>query len=302
MTENTGSILFLGGGSMAADIIRGITADALVLPSQIHVIGRDPEHLQSLHRRYHVSVYNAAGPVMPDIRQPGCDDSIPDPPQCGTVILAVPPQALAEAVAANKKNIPKDALIISVCAGATIARLHALLDHSDTADAHRIIRVMPNTLGITGHGYSSLCPSETATAADTAFAQRLFSSLGEVLMIPEALFDAFTAFSCSSPAYVLQFAQGLIDAGMRAGFTEVTARDIVLENLIGTAEMLRITGDDPAHVVDRMSTPGGITEAAIHVLRTGSISDKMTRDMPAEGINDLLDSAITCGISRAKEL
>ncbi len=282
------NILFLGGGHMAAGIIHGLLDRDAVPASNIYVIGRSLQKLDALRARTGVNTLVSG--------------TAADSPAgvCDTVILAVPPQAAADALAANKRHIPQDALMISVCAGVTIAALEEMLRFpgagsepgSPAADsktgrtaacsgaAPRIIRVMPNTLGRTGHGYSALCASSHASNEDIDCAEALFSPLGRVIRIQEDLFDAFTAFSCSGPAYALEFIGSMTAAGVRAGLSEDASRAFVLENLLGTAGLLQESGEEASAVLDRMCTPGGVTETAVSCLRdagfSGAISDAVS--------------------------
>lgn len=273
------NILFLGGGHMAAGIIHGLLDRDAVPASNIHVIGRSLQKLDALRARTGVNTLVSG--------------TAADSPAgvCDTVILAVPPQAAADALAANKRHIPQDALMISVCAGVTIAALEEMLRFPGAGSelgspaacsgtVPRLIRVMPNTLGRTGHGYSALCASSHASNEDIDCAEALFSPLGRVIRIQEDLFDAFTAFSCSGPAYALEFIESMTAAGVRAGLSEDASRAFVLENLLGTAGLLQESGEEASAVLDRMCTPGGVTETAVSCLRdagfSGAISDAVS--------------------------
>lgn len=276
------NILFLGGGHMAAGIIEGMLARDLIPAADIAVIARDRQKLDILQERTGVRAFTS-------------DD--PDIPRCDAVILAVPPQAAADALTANKKNIPEDALLISVCAGVTTASLEDMLSSFDAADSsdpapvstRRVVRVMPNTLGRTGFGYTALCAGKHATSDDIEFTEDIFSSLGSLIRIREDQFDAFTAFSCSGPAYVLQFIEAMTSAGMQAGFSEETARSFILENLPGTARLLTQSGETSSAVLDRMCTPGGVTKIAIRSLEEG-------------GFSETLNEAVAAACRRASEL
>ncbi|MBQ9015480.1 MAG: pyrroline-5-carboxylate reductase [Firmicutes bacterium] len=290
------SLLFLGGGRMAAGIIRGLLEKHLMPAERIAVIGRDRTHLAALQKQVEVQE-QAALQKQSAVRVFTAGDS--GIPRCDAVILAVPPQAASEALAENRKHIPEDALLISVCAGITIAALTQTLGDPQVADASgslaapaappRIIRVMPNTLGPSGHGFSAICPAPDASEEDIAFAETLFGCLGKVCRIREEQFDAFTAFSCTGPAYVLEFTRAMIQAGMQAGFTESDARAFAVENLLGTGGILLNEGEDPAAMLDRMCTPGGITLTSMETLASQPFAESIGR-------------AVQAGIRRAGEM
>jgi pyrroline-5-carboxylate reductase len=88
----------------------------------------------------------------------------------------------------------------------------------------------------------------------------IFRHVGDVMELPERLFDAATALHGSGPAYVALFADALIQAGVRQGIPRDVARRLVVETIGGTAVLLK---DRSAHQVrDEVMTPGGTTAAA----------------------------------------
>jgi pyrroline-5-carboxylate reductase len=88
----------------------------------------------------------------------------------------------------------------------------------------------------------------------------IFRHVGDVMELPERMFDAATALHGSGPAYVALFADALIQAGVREGIPRDVARRLVVETIAGTAVLLK---DRSAHQVrDEVMTPGGTTAAA----------------------------------------
>jgi pyrroline-5-carboxylate reductase len=55
----------------------------------------------------------------------------------------------------------------------------------------------------------------------------IFRHVGDVMELPERLFDAATALHGSGPAYVALFADALIQAGVRQGIPRDVARRLV---------------------------------------------------------------------------
>ena len=144
--------------------------------------------------------------------------------------------------------------VASVAAGVTIANISERLPA-----AAAVLRVMPNVCASVGLG------SAVVTANDPG-RERLgdvvgiFRHVGDVMELPERLFDAATALHGSGPAYVALFADALIQAGVRQGIPRDVARRLVVETIGGTAVLLK---DRSAHQVrDEVMTPGGTTAAA----------------------------------------
>ena len=88
----------------------------------------------------------------------------------------------------------------------------------------------------------------------------IFQHVGDVMELPERLFDAATALHGSGPAYVALFADALIQAGVRQGIPRDVARRLVNGTIGGTAVLLK---ERAAHQIrDEVMTPGGTTAAA----------------------------------------
>ncbi len=144
--------------------------------------------------------------------------------------------------------------ITSVAAGVPIARISEKLPE-DTA----VLRVMPNVCASVGLGSAVVTANEAGRAA-LPTVMDIFRHVGDVMELPERLFDAATALHGSGPAYVALFADALIQAGVREGIPRDVARRLVVETIAGTAVLLK---ERSAHQIrDEVMTPGGTTAAA----------------------------------------
>ena len=80
--------------------------------------------------------------------------------------------------------------------------------------------------------------------------------------VTEDQLDAVTGLSGSGPAYVFEFIQALIDAGVKQGLSPAIAEDLALETVAGAAEMARERIDTPENLRTAVTSPGGTTAAA----------------------------------------
>jgi pyrroline-5-carboxylate reductase len=144
--------------------------------------------------------------------------------------------------------------VVSVAAGVTIANISERLPHGAA-----VLRVMPNVCASVGLG-SAVVTANEAGKERLEDVMGIFRHVGDVMELPERLFDAATALHGSGPAYVALFADALIQAGVRQGIPRDVARRLVVETIGGTAVLLK---DRSAHQVrDEVMTPGGTTAAA----------------------------------------
>jgi pyrroline-5-carboxylate reductase len=147
-----------------------------------------------------------------------------------------------------------DKAVTSVAAGVSIARISEELPPGTA-----VLRVMPNVCASVGLGSAVVTANEPGRAMLPTVVD-IFRHVGDVMELPERLFDAATALHGSGPAYVALFADALIQAGVREGIPRDVARRLVVETIGGTAVLLK---DRSAHQVrDEVMTPGGTTAAA----------------------------------------
>ena len=169
------------------------------------------------------------------------------------VVVAVKPWDVAQVLEEISPAIEAKA-VTSVAAGVSIARISEMLPPGTA-----VLRVMPNVCASVGLGSAVVTANEPGRSA-LPIVMDIFRHVGDVMELPERMFDAATALHGSGPAYVALFADALIQAGVREGIPRDVARRLVVETIAGTAVLLK---DRSAHQVrDAVMTPGGTTAAA----------------------------------------
>ena len=118
-----------------------------------------------------------------------------------------------------------DKALVSVAAGVSIASISEKLP-SGTA----VLRVMPNVAASVGLGSAVVTANEPGLST-LPTVMDIFRHVGDVMELPERLFDAATALHGSGPAYVALFADALIQAGVREGIPRDVARRLVVETI-----------------------------------------------------------------------
>jgi pyrroline-5-carboxylate reductase len=175
------------------------------------------------------------------------------------VVVAVKPADVASALEASAEALPADALILSIAAGVPLAELER------AAPDRPVVRAMPNTAALVGHGAAAIAPGSRAGPTHLEAAERVLGAVGTVVRLPEHQLDAVTALSGSGPAYVFLVAEALVEAGVLAGLPRDVTEDLVRQTLLGAARMLH--GDEPpAALRAAVTSPGGTTAAGLRVL------------------------------------
>ena len=149
--------------------------------------------------------------------------------------------------------------------------------------------MMPNTPCLIGQGVSAITFPPDLKTSDVNIIQRLFATVGVVHQVQESMLDAVTAVSGSGPGYVALLIDALADGGVQAGLPRQLALDLAVQTFAGTASLIAETGDHPAVIKDRVSSPGGTTVAGLSVLER-------------QGVRGALADAVAAAAARSSAL
>jgi pyrroline-5-carboxylate reductase len=192
------------------------------------------------------------------------------------VFLAVKPQALLGVldeiapVIKERATSGKQAVVVSMVAGWTIARIQEALRGPVWDENPLVVRIMPNQPALIGEGVIALCSSHEVREETITALERILSGAGIVDRIDEEYFNAVTGLSGSGPAFVYLFIEALADAGVRAGLSRARALRYAVQTVLGSSAMVKETGKHPAELKDMVASPSGTTIAGIAALEKGA--------------------------------
>ena len=238
------SITFIGGGNMARSLIAGLVRQGTA-PGSIHVAEPVAGLRSQLSTDFGVKTYASASEAAA---------------QGAVWVLAVKPQVLRDVCASLAEIAQAQApLVVSIAAGITSAQLLRWLGGTGA-----VVRAMPNTPALLGAGVTGLFATAGVSAEQRGQADTVLASAGRTVWIEdEARMDAVTAVSGSGPAYVFLLAEAMEAAGIAQGLPADAARTLVVQTLLGASRMLDESGESPAELRRRVTSPNGTTQAAI---------------------------------------
>jgi len=95
------------------------------------------------------------------------------------------------------------------------------------------------------------------------------------------MFDAVTAASGSSIAFLALALEGMEDGAVKVGMPRATARAFVRQTALGTALLLQRYAGSAADIKDQVSSPGGTTIAGLAVLEDMAVRSAFLRAIEA---------------------
>jgi len=250
-------LAFIGGGTMAEAMIRGLLERHLVPPSRIEVTGPRRERRGDLAKRFGVKALASNVEAAKDAH---------------VVVLSVKPQVLPTVMRELHGKLRADQLVLSIVAGATLRSLRHGLAHP------AIVRSMPNTPAQIGMGVSVWTSTADVTADQRELARLVLGALGEVVHAEEEEdVDRATALSGTGPTYVFLLMEALVDAGVHLGFSRRVAEELVLRTVEGSAAFARASGRHLAELRNQVTSPGGTSASALYELEKGSLRTVLSR-------------------------
>ena len=259
MSASLPPIAILGTGSMGGAILRGLRQPAVSV-----------DGLRATTRSESSAAALRAEGVEARATEHDSDANRWAVADARLVLLGVKPAQITALLAEVGPSLHPEALVVSVAAGITTEALQAVVPNP-------VVRAMPNTPALIGRGVTGVSGGSRATAAHLALADDLFRTVGTVVELPESQIDALSTISGSGPAYVFLLIEELTRAAEAMGFEPDVAALLVQQTFSGASLLIEATGDDPAELRRRVTSPKGTTERAIAVLQDARLAELFER-------------------------
>jgi pyrroline-5-carboxylate reductase len=240
-------IAIIGAGSMGGAILSGLIAAGTAADS-ITASTATTQSAKALSDKFGIKSFalDASPTANADVSQ-----------DADVLLIAVKPAKVLSTLEEIKDSIKDGALVISVAAGVTTESMEQAIGSKAS-----VIRAMPNTPSIVGHGVTGIAKGKSANDSQLAVAKELFETVGQVLIVEEEKINALSTISGSGPAYVFYFAEKLMNAAMKLGFSEKEANLMVRSTFLGSATLLAASSDSPVALRAQVTSPNGTTMQA----------------------------------------
>ncbi len=245
-------LTIVGGGSMAEALISGILENGLIDRRNIWVTNHsNHKRLDYLKERYGINGSYDLNKLFE-----GAD----------IVMLAMKPKDAATAMDKIRNYLTQQMLLVSVLAGVSMNTIEML------AGKHlAIARAMPNTSAAVGKSATAIAVNERVSESQLEATRKLFQTVGLAAFVEESQLDAVTGLSGSGPAYIYYLIEAMENSAMEIGLEKEMAKELIVQTLIGAAEMVKSSTKPPKELRREVTSPGGTTEAGVRILEENGV-------------------------------
>jgi pyrroline-5-carboxylate reductase len=261
------SVAILGAGAMG-EVLAGGLLRAGWEPDDLILVARREE------RRHEVEESTGVTTVL-------------DPAEAvagrSVLVVAVKPADVPRLIGQIREAVTPGQVLISMAAGVPTSR------YEEDLEGIAVIRAMPNTPAQIDQAITALCAGVHADDASLEVAERILSAVGGTIRLDEYLLDPVTAVSGTGPAYVFLLAEALTEAAIREGLPRHAAERMVRQTIRGAGMLLTSVEEGPEYLRAQVTSPGGTTAAAMHVLEE-------------RGFRALVEDAVRAAAARSREM
>lgn len=261
------TVAILGAGAMGVVLAEGLLAAGWA-PGELVLVARREERRGEVERLTGVTCL-----LDPSAAVVGRD----------VVVVAVKPGDVPGLLARCAGSVTTDQVVIGLAAGVPTAVYERVLGEVP------VIRAMPNTPAQISRAITAIAPGTHASPAAVEVAHTVLGAVGGTIDLDESLLDAVTAVSGTGPAYLFILAEALVESAIREGLPWHAAERLVAETMRGAGMLLASSDLTPARLRAQVTSPGGTTAAAVHVLEE-------------RGFRALVEDAVRAAAQRSREL
>ncbi len=249
------NITVIGGGNMGLTYALSIHKN--FKNANIAILEKDEQKIIELKKNTPFAIYTNGKDCLP---------------ASNMVLLAIKPQAAPDVLKNIADLITSNQVIISIMAGVTMKSIEKGLN------TFKIVRAMPNLPAQVGKGVTGYMISDSISIEETKQVHDILSATGKAIrVLKEDDIDAITALSGSGPAYVFYFMNAMMEQATSYGFSENEAKEIVLHTFLGTATLFKNSDDNAQIWIDRVTSKGGTTHAALTSFKGDIIDQKIKK-------------------------
>jgi len=243
-------ITIIGSGNIGLSLAKGLVKSSQYNAEDILLTRRNIQSLKDeAALGFQISDNNAQAVVKADV-----------------VVLAILPQQLRKVLEDIRGSLNSNQIIISVVSGVTCE------DIRNTIGAEsNVVRAMPNTAIAIGQSMTCLA-TDIASEEIVSRVERIFETVGSVVVIQEDLMTSATALCACGIAFFLRAIRAASQGGVEIGFHAHDALKMAVQTAKGAADLLLQTSNHPESEIDKVTSPKGCTIAGLNEMEHNGFS------------------------------
>lgn len=252
----------IGAGNMGGSTARGFAAKGVFRPSDITVTAKHGSSLEKFEGLGICTSLNNCKAVE--------DAEI--------VVIAVKPWLVREVVEEILPVLKKKAtrpVVISMAAGVKSEDMKQWL-----GGVAELVYVIPNIAIEYGESVTFITPVD-ASQGTVDMVNGIFSKLGSAFIVDEKHLGAGTALASCGIAYALRYVRAAAEGGVELGMKADVAAQIVAQTMKGAAVLMQETGCHPEGLIDKVTTPGGITIKGLNAMEEAGFTNAVIQGLKA---------------------
>lgn len=226
---------FIGTGHMAGSIIKALAKNE---ENIFYINDIDLNKAKSLKEEFSNNI------IISNIKQIFNESSF--------IFLGVKPSDLGSLLEECKDYINDKHVIVSMVSGYELRKIINIIGDK------QIIRIMPNTPVIVSKGVTFMAYNNISDEIKVKF-KDIMSLTGTLYEVDESKIDVVSVLTGSSPAYLDYFIDALAKFGIKMGFSEEEANELVLKMCEGTIALNFNSNKSPIELGNEVCSPGGST-------------------------------------------
>lgn len=236
-------VTIIGSGNIGLSLAKGLVKSEFASAADITLTRRNLNALaEEASQGFSVSNDNKAAVKGADI-----------------IVFAILPQQLKKVLVEVASEIDKkNQIFVSIVSGVSCADLRAVLGHDAT-----VVRAMPNTAIAIAQSMTCIA-SDNASEGSLAEVEKMFETVGSVVIINEDLMTSATALCACGIAFFLRAIRAASQGGVEIGFHAHDALKMAVQTAKGAADLLLHTNAHPEGEIDKVTSPKGCTIAGLN--------------------------------------
>ncbi len=257
-------ISIIGAGAMGGAMAKGLAKTKSLLASDIFVADLDKEKL----KEFTLLGINSTTDNLEAVRK------------ADIIIIAVKPWLEEEVITQIKPVINYDKQkLISICAGVDSKKIISWLNKGDDK-IPELFLVIPNIAMAINDSTTFIVPVN-ASKESIKEVEGIFQETGSAIITEEHLLSSATTLASCGIAYAARYIRAAIEGGIELGFKEEDARKAVLQTVRGTVDLLLESGCHPEAMIDKVTTPGGMTIRGLNEMEHSGFTSAVIKGLKA---------------------